>query len=101
MDEVKKSSFLKITIRTRERLVVETQAQAISAVDEKGVFDILPGHINFISLIKDSITLYFLDGSKKQLKITQGVLHISDNVVQIYLDPLPETQKINKKATNI
>ena len=43
-----------VTIYGLESILFEGKVKALSSVNEMGPFDILPLHINFISVIKDS-----------------------------------------------
>ena len=50
-----------------------------------GLFDILPKHENFISLIKNKIILHKGE-AVREIKINQGVLKARSDKVNIYLD---------------
>ncbi|MEX0621376.1 MAG: hypothetical protein WD187_00040 [Candidatus Woykebacteria bacterium] len=58
---------------------------AISSVNLVGKFDILPEHTNFISLIKDRITIHTLDKKKVEYEFKRGVLEASGNLVKVFL----------------
>ena len=59
---------------------------SISGVNDKGEFDILPYHANFISLIKNYI--YLNKGTEKEEKtlINKGVLRVKENKVDVFLE---------------
>ena len=77
-----------ISIRTPDRLFYEGKVNTFSSVNDKGIFDMLPGHANFITLIKERIS--FIQGStKKELKIGSGILKSSNNSAYIFLDREP------------
>lgn len=73
-----------VTIKDKTRTYFEGDIFAISSYNDKGLFDILPFHENFISLIKDKIILHD-KGMQKEMKINNGLLKINGNKVNIYL----------------
>lgn len=75
-----------VTIKNRKGVLVQEEVKAISSLNDKGIFDILPEHANFISIIKDNIVLHKKDGSKNEMKIGKGVLRVYENEIHIYLD---------------
>lgn len=81
-----------LTIRDRERILFNGQAKALSSVNEAGVFDILPEHTNFISIVKDKLTVHKPDGGSEDITIDHGVVKVYANQVSVYLGflPLPE-----------
>ena len=78
-------SAIRVTIRDLTETVFDGDVMAISSVNEKGPFDILSSHANFISLIKDGITLTHLDGAKQEIKLNAGVIRNADNVVDVFI----------------
>ena len=56
---------LSITIKDSEKTIFDGFASAVSSVSNKGKFDVLPQHANFIALIQEQITIYELDANKK------------------------------------
>ena len=79
------NTLLKVTIKNKDSEVLEEEVKAVSSFNERGPFDILPLHENFISVVKDKIILHKKDGSAKEMVIERGVLKISENQVSIYL----------------
>lgn len=75
-----------VTIKNRKGILVQEEVKAVSSFNDKGIFDVLPEHANFISIIKNYIILYKKDGSKNEMKISKGVLRVYENEVKIYLD---------------
>ena len=83
---MKKQILLKVKIRNREKILLEEEVKAITSVNNKGVFDILPEHCNFISLIKDRITIYLPDRRKETFRVSSGILSVIRNQVDVFLD---------------
>lgn len=73
-----------VIIKDKTKIYFEGDIFALSSYNEKGLFDILPFHENFISLIKDKIILHD-KGAEKEIKIENGLLKTKDNKVNIYL----------------
>lgn len=79
------SESIHVTVRDRERVVFDGQAKAVSSTNASGVFDILPEHINFISLIKDFVTVHKMDGTNQEIKLPNGIVKVVKNDVRIYI----------------
>jgi len=62
----------------------EGRAIAVSSKNHLGDFDILPGHINFISLITDYLIIHTIE-KKINYQFKRGVLEVSDDKVNIFL----------------
>lgn len=79
------SSHLYIRIRNRERIIFEGEVKALSSYNDKGNFDILGKHANFICLIKNFITIHKLDGTKEEIKIDNGLIQVVANQVLVFI----------------
>ncbi len=79
---------LSVMIRDRQGLVFEGEAEGVSSVNDKGPFDVLPLHANFISLIKKEIILRLKGSVEKPLSLESGVLMVRENKVEVYLGVL-------------
>ncbi len=79
-----KNLSLKIYIKSLEDTHFEGNATAISCIDDKGPFDVLPEHENFIAIVKYNITVH-MEKEKKNFIIDSGILKVSDNVVYVFL----------------
>jgi F0F1-type ATP synthase epsilon subunit len=83
-DSSKASLFL--TIRTRQDILFQAEVTAVSSLNGRGPFDILPEHAHFISLIFKQITIHQKDGTQRQIDIDNGILHVEDDKINIYLE---------------
>lgn len=63
----------------------EGRVAAISCQNNLGNFDVLPGHINFITLIFKKITVHLLNKEKISYDFSRGVLEVSENKVNVFL----------------
>lgn len=77
--------ILKITIHDAEKIVYEGTADSISSYNERGVFDILPYHTQFIAIIKKSITVHKKGEEKKEFTIDVGIVEVLRNEVNVFL----------------
>jgi F0F1-type ATP synthase epsilon subunit len=77
---------INLTIRGRDGAIINKEdVFAVTSVNQKGLFDILPEHENFISIIKDKIIVHKKRKDKQEIKIGTGVLKVTDNIVNIFL----------------
>lgn len=76
---------LHLIVRTKEGVVFEEEVISITSYDERGIFDILGMHENFISVIRDSLVIKRIGGEEKDMKIGKGLVRIVANRVNIYL----------------
>ena len=82
---IEKNEKLVAIIRDRSALLFQGTVEAVSSFNDKGPFDILPQHQNFISLIKQAVILHFAGKQEKRIELTSGVLKVSSNNVEVYL----------------
>ncbi len=76
---------ISVTIFGLESVIYQGRVSALTSVNEKGKFDVLPLHSNFISIVKDYLILHERQGSEKEFKLSRGVLRIVNNEVTIFL----------------
>ncbi len=81
-----------LTIRDREKVLFQGDAKALTSLNDRGEFDILPEHTNFISIIREKLTVHKTDGSDENFRIEHGVVKVFANSVAVYLGflQLPE-----------
>ncbi|MGD9128891.1 MAG: hypothetical protein PVJ09_00130 [Candidatus Woesebacteria bacterium] len=77
---------IKIKIFSLKGLILEEEVDAISSENEEGVFDVLPQHSNFISIIKNKLILHKNKKKFKEIKLDLGVIRLIANQAKIYLD---------------
>ena len=86
---------ISLTIKKPEQTVFDGFVRAVSSVSNKGKFDVLGYHTNFIALIKDQITIYE-DGKEPQIvPVDSGVMKVSGNKIKVILGV--ESKKPNPK----
>ncbi len=79
------SKVLHVFIRNREKILFDEDVQSISSRNEKGIFDILPLHSNFISLVEQRLILQRMDGTKNEIQLSNGILRVIENRVEVYI----------------
>ena len=77
-----------LTIRTREDVLFQGEVSAVSSINEKGRFDVLPFHASFISLIQQKIVIHERNYIQREILIGVGIMHVADNHVKVYLETL-------------
>lgn len=64
----------------------EGDARSLSAVNESGLFDILPGHHNFITMLQSCDIIIQTVDDKVEIPIVRGLLHIKKDKLTVFLD---------------
>lgn len=77
--------MLKVKVRDTENVIYEGEAERISSFNEVGPFDVFPMHANFISILKQGMTVYHNKQKIKELKFEQAVMKVKQDVAQIFL----------------
>lgn len=83
--KIQPNQALRVMLRNSEKVIYDGTAWAVSSVNDRGVFDILPNHINFITMIKDSLTIHKPDRTIQEYKIRTGLMRVSSNTIEIYV----------------
>lgn len=84
---------ISVKIRNREKVLFQGSVKSVSSENERGVFDVLPQHANFISIIKKKIVLHKPEKTKQEIEIETGILKVWENQISIYLDILSPLTK--------
>ena len=80
------SSNLTVVIRNREKVLYSGQAAAVTSINDKGVFDVLPQHESFITLIKEKVIIHPTLKENKEIQIENGIVRIYKDKVYIYVN---------------
>lgn len=77
---------IRVKARSREAVIFEDDAVSVTSINDKGKFDVLPNHANFISIVKDYIIIRKQDGRDQKIELKgPTVLKVWKNNVDIYL----------------
>lgn len=80
--------MLQVTIQNRGGEQFAGEAKAVTCVNEKGKFDILSQHANFISTIREKVIIHLPEGGVKEFNFENGVIKVASNDVVLYLGVL-------------
>ena len=83
-----------LVVRDREKILFQGDAKALTSLNDRGEFDVLPEHTNFISVIREKITVHKTDGGHEDFTIDHGVVKVYMGQAAVYLGflPLPENE---------
>ncbi len=85
MDEQKKEEYhLNVSVRNPEEVLFQGEASSVTTYNEKGLFDVLPIHENFISIIKDKVIVRGKAG-EREFPVNKGVIKVEENAVDVFL----------------
>lgn len=74
-----------LTVKSREKTLFEGEVTSITSYNEKGKFDVLPLHSNFISLIGEKIIIQPTVGPTQEIQLDNAVLRVIENTIQIFI----------------
>lgn len=81
------SGKIKVKVYAPFRNYFEGLADSLSAINDTGPFDILPGHHKFLTLLSPCDIIVRVEGEKDEaIEIEKGVMFVQDNRVSVFLD---------------
>jgi len=83
--DIKTNTTLSASIKSKEKILFDGTVRTISSVNERGPFDILPLHANFITLILNYVILDKGLSTERRFDIEKGVLYVLSNKVDVYV----------------
>ena len=83
--DIKMNTTLSACIKSKEKILFDGTVRTISSVNERGPFDILPLHANFITLILNYVILDKGLSTERRFDIEKGVLYVLSNKVDVYV----------------
>ena len=78
-------SAIFVVVRTKEGITFKDKVKAVTSYNEKGPFDVLPEHENFISLINQHLVIHTMDGKENEIKVDNAIIKVYQNEVHIFL----------------
>lgn len=86
MSEIK-SLTLNVNARSPFEIYYEGPANAVSAANSSGAFDILPGHANFFSIINpDSAVIVQTEKETINIGASNGIVCVDNDEVLLFLN---------------
>lgn len=77
---------IEVYIMGANEIFWEGLALALSSANSEGPFDILPGHANFMTLIKDAeVRIHLLHDQVETFRFDQAVLFFDKDIAKIYI----------------
>lgn len=90
------SEKIHLLIRNRVQLLFDEDVKSVTSKNDTGIFDVLPEHANFISIIKSPLIIGKLDGKKQEINFENGIIKVKDNAVFCYIDLLSSKKSAPK-----
>ncbi|MBU0649895.1 hypothetical protein KJ605_00365 [Patescibacteria group bacterium] len=75
-----------VSIKSPRKSFYEGTCFSVSSTNDKGNFDILPQHANFVTVVKKEIVVRKTPKEAKKIVIGSGILVAKENVVNVFLD---------------
>ena len=79
------NNLFHLIVRSHEGLLYEGDVNSVTSYNEKGKFDVLAGHANFISLIQKRLIIQQSNGKNKEVEIDNALLRVRENMVEVYV----------------
>jgi F0F1-type ATP synthase epsilon subunit len=76
----------KVKIFSPYQTYYEGEAASLSAVNRTGPFDVLPGHINFFSLLTTGTIVLNTGFQRLEFPIARGILRVNRDTVTLFAD---------------
>jgi F0F1-type ATP synthase epsilon subunit len=88
-----------VTVRNRTQILFNDDVKSLTSKNDTGIFDILPEHANFISLIGGSLIIGKMDGQKQEIPVRNGVIKVKDNAIYCYIDLISKEANLKPQPT--
>ena len=83
---------LKVKVISPQDVLYDGEAQAISSKNVGGVFDVLPQHSDFITIVENQpIVIKTLQKDKLTFQFPLAVIYVHQNIATIYAKTAPPT----------
>ncbi len=76
---------LTVTIKRPERVEFLGKATAVTSLNMRGQFDVLPFHANFITLIQEKITIHQENKEPVTYKLQSGIIKVEEDNVTVLI----------------
>ena len=74
-----------LTVKSRNGVILAGTFKSVTSINDKGRFDVLSYHANFISLIRDYVEYIGFDNKKGMLPIRDAVMRVDENKVDVFM----------------
>jgi len=86
MSQSDKVDKLTVSARGPFKIYYEGDAEAVTATNQVGQFDILPGHADFFSLLKPGEVIIETTNSPVSFSISNGIITVRENEVLLFVN---------------
>lgn len=86
MSKALTSADLHVIARSPFHIFYEGPAQSVTAVNKVGVFDILPGHADFFSILNPGEVLIETGADTVNFDINNGIITVRNNEVTFFVN---------------
>jgi F0F1-type ATP synthase epsilon subunit len=78
--------MMRVKVYSPYQIYFNELASSISAVNDTGPFDILPGHHKFLTLLSPCELMIQAKAGEEKIKISRGVMYVKEDRVTVFLD---------------
>ncbi len=84
MDQ-KFNNRLSVVVRDINGALFDGSASAVSSINDKGKFDILVSHANFVTTLKDYVLVHSNNKNPFTVKLQRGIMRVKENRVEVFV----------------
>jgi F0F1-type ATP synthase epsilon subunit len=77
---------LNVIARSPFHIYYQGEAERVSAINRVGIFDVLPGHTDFFSVLSPGDVTVETESDTVNFKITNGIMAVRDNTVMLFVN---------------
>ena len=86
MTGVASEEILTVIARAPFKLYYEGEATSVTAANKVGVFDVLPGHADFFSVLIPGEIIIETSGEPTKFEVNNGIVTVRDNQVMLFVN---------------
>lgn len=86
MNQLNITEKLKVIARAPFQLYYEGPAEAVTATNKVGKFDILPGHADFFSMLSSGDIIIETATEPVSFSVANGIITVRDNEVLLFVN---------------
>jgi F0F1-type ATP synthase epsilon subunit len=77
--------LIHVVVKDRNHVLFDGDATGLTSKNNKGIFDILLNHANFISLINETLDIHLPGGGDKSIPMNNAIIKAKENVVEVFV----------------
>src|SRR4030042_5732159 len=77
--------LFRLKVRDAQKIIFEGEVDRISSFNDVGPFDVYPMHANFISIIKQGLSIFKDNKKIQEIKFEQAVLKVKQDIAKVFL----------------